>query len=303
LPDFLFFVKQRLLTHAQDYSQGGFDSQHIGGSQATGQQQQQQPEARKSNVRPVTIRQLLAAEPGPDDIVLLDHKPLRHVRFVGVVRGVTNTETGTRFRIEDGTGMVDARLYSSGAGTTATDLASQSDFDGGAADNHLQQHMKEEARRNDALVDHYVSVFARVSITNERHNIAINDIRAIEDFNEVAYHMLNAIHHHVASVGGFVGQHRAGASAGAGSNAGSLFVGGNGAAIAVSSGGAAGNLSERVLEYLRRYESVDCGMHIQSIVQGLGSDYSTTKEVLESLNEEGYIYNPDDDHYAITPQN
>ncbi|KAF5102098.1 hypothetical protein D0Z00_000558 [Geotrichum galactomycetum] len=283
-----------------NYSQGGFDSHHIGGSQAGGQHQQ--PEARKSNVRPVTIRQLLSAEPGADEIVLLDHKPLRHVRFVGVVRGVTNTETGTRFRIEDGTGMVDARLYSSGAGTTANDLASQSDFDGGAGDNHLQQHMQEEARRNEALVDNYVSVFARVSITNDRHNIAINDIRAVEDFNEVAYHMLNAIHHHVASVGGFVGQQGAGASAAAASNAGSLFVGGSGAAIA-SGGGAAGNLSERVLEYLRRYESVDCGMHIQSIVQGLGSDYSTTKEVLESLNEEGYIYNPDDDHYAITPQN
>lgn len=272
----------------------------MGGSQAAGQQQQQ-PEARKSNVRPVTIRQLLAAEPGADDIVLLDHKPLRHVRFVGVVRGVTSTQTGTQFRIEDGTGMLDARLYSSGVGTTATDLASQGDAQD--SDNHVGQQINEEARRNDALVDHYVSVFARVSITNDRHNIAINDIRPIEDFNEVAYHMLNTIHHHVASIGGFVGQQGSGASAAAGSNTGSLFVGGSGAPIAASSGGASGNLSERVLEYLRRYESVDCGMHIQSIVQGLGSDYSTTKEVLESLNEEGYIYNPDDDHYAITPQN
>lgn len=251
----------------------------------------------------MTIRQLLSSEPAADDLVLLDHKPLRHVRFVGVVRGVTDSDTGSRFRIEDGTGMVDARLYSSGAGTSAENFVT--DHDG---EENSDQPIDKEEKGNASLIDRYVSVFARVSISNDRHNIAINDIRLIEDPNEVAYHMLNAIHHHVANVGGFVGQQGgnsaitayAGANTGSGS-ANSLFVGGTGAIAANARG--AGNLGDRILDYLRRFESLDSGVHIQSLVQGLGSDYSTIKEALEALNEDGFIYNPDDDHYAITPQN
>lgn len=227
------------------------------------------------------------------------------MRFVGVVRGVTDSDTGSRFRIEDGTGMVDARLYSSGVGAAAENLMT----DGDDGEGNLDQKIDEGGKNNASLIDRYVSVFARVSISNDRHNIAINDIRLIEDPNEVAYHMLNAIHHHLASVGGFVGQQGgnsavaayAGANTGGSGNANSLFVGGTGA-IAANAGGA-GNLGDRILDYLRRFESLDSGVHIQSLVQGLGTDYSTIKEALEVLNEEGFIYNPDDDHYAITPQN
>lgn len=256
-----------------DYSQAGFfdNNQSQGGTP-------QQQETRETSLRPLTVRQILNAEISPSgDFLLVDHKPIRQVRFIGVIRGIsTSGATGKRYRIEDGTGTVEARTFNT-PGDDEVDM--------------------QAAPEEDFAADTYVSVLARVTASNDRRTVTIHEMRRITDFNEVAYHLLNTIHSHVRNTGGLTG------ATADNNEESSLFVGNNNHSAGYGMGASGGNsVQSEILKYLSKFEHMDSGIHVQQIASDLGKDVNVVKQNLESLNSVGNVYVPEDDHYAITPQ-
>lgn len=258
-----------------------------------------------SAIRPVTIKQMLdsqLADPN-DEVLLCDYKPLKHVRFVGVIRGINARSTGTRFRLEDGTGMVEAQMFASGPGGGGGGGMPGGE-DGAGGEDDMQDELGDpRVRQLEPRLEEnmYVSVFARLSWKYQRHSLSIVDIQPVTDFNEVAYHLLNAVHAHVANTGGLAGSHSGAAAAAAPSSSASLFVGGDVGGRAGGSGGA--GLEGRIMEYLgRSTANDDVGVHIQQIASDLGIDVNRAEAALDTLQGEGRVYVPDEGHFMITPE-
>ena len=111
--------------------------------------------------------------------------PTTQVTIVGQVRTVTPGTINLTYRIDDGTGVIDVKKWiDAEKGETTPRLAP----------------------------DTYVRVFGRLQSFNSKRHVSAHYIRAIEDFNEVNYHMLEATYVHLtltkgaAAVGGGGGQ-------------------------------------------------------------------------------------------------
>lgn len=222
------------------------------------------------------------------DVLMLDHRPLRHVRFVGVIRLIHDTSaSGTRYRIEDGTGMVEARIFNKPSDDAGDD---EHGDEGGAAGGGAGAGAK-VPNAVEFVPDMYVSVFARVTYLQGRHTVTIVDMQPVRDYNQVAYHLLNAIHSHVKNTGGLARATGSGATGGDQD----LFMSTGGA------GAGHNKAQDAIMAYLRKFVALDSGVHCQQIANDTGIEFGTTKAALDHLSGEGYLYMPEEDHYAITP--
>eukprot|EP01102_Stenamoeba_stenopodia_P010850 TRINITY_DN3306_c0_g1_i1.p1 TRINITY_DN3306_c0_g1~~TRINITY_DN3306_c0_g1_i1.p1 ORF type:complete len:256 (-),score=40.40 TRINITY_DN3306_c0_g1_i1:50-817(-) len=116
---------------------------------------------------PVTIRQLHGAIQGPmdDNGFRIDGKEIYLVTFVARIRSVTVQNTQISFLFDDGTGQIEALTWLDQTGDKAS-------------------RWREET---------YVRVAGHMRSTN----FLATKIRPIEDFNEITYHFLEAIHVHL----------------------------------------------------------------------------------------------------------
>lgn len=293
----LLTTTTRVCLPIEYYSQTGFlpDANPSGGGGSSSQSGAAR-ETRDSSIRPVTIRQMLNSTlPEPNsDVLMLDHKPLRHVRFVGVIRLIHDTSaSGTRYRIEDGTGMVEARTFNKPS----------DDGDGGGGggggdgnDDDDGEHRAKAPNAVEFVPDMYVSVFARVTYLQNRHTVTIIDMQPVRDYNQVAYHLLNAIHSHVKNTGGLA---RATGSGTGSTGDQDLFMSTTGGGV--GAGGHNNKAQDAIMAYLRKFVALDSGVHCQQIANDTGIEFGTAKAALDHLSGEGYLYMPEEDHYAITP--
>ncbi|KAH8089703.1 hypothetical protein HD553DRAFT_327748 [Filobasidium floriforme] len=124
----------------------------------------------QSTLRPVTIKQIIGADqPHPDADFQIDGVDVGSVRVVGVVRNISRTATNVSYTIEDGTGEMSARVW--------LDTA---DDDNGKTGGIEQ--------------DTYVSVLGVLKSFGGKRHISAQNIRRVEDFNEVHYHLLEALY-------------------------------------------------------------------------------------------------------------
>ncbi len=127
----------------------------------------------EESLRPVTIKQLLDVEeayPGADFVV--DTMTLTQVTLVGQVRGVNAQSTHITYKVDDGTNVIDVKKW--------VDPDKPGDGD---------------ARYS---LDQYVRVWGRLKSFNGRRHVGAHYMRAIDDFNEVTYHLLEATYVHLA---------------------------------------------------------------------------------------------------------
>ncbi|KAF9977095.1 replication factor A protein 2 [Actinomortierella ambigua] len=137
------------------------------------------PKKTQHSLRPVTIKQLLkVSETHADGDFKLDGQDLSQIKLVAAVRNVSKQTTLTTFKLEDGTGTIDAKLFSS---------ADEADIE------PLAQ-----------IVDGvYVRVIGQLKSYRER-NYFINlfnsqSIQVVRDPNEITTHNLEVIYAHVAT--------------------------------------------------------------------------------------------------------
>ncbi|KAL2131534.1 hypothetical protein VTI74DRAFT_4911 [Chaetomium olivicolor] len=254
-------------------AQGGDD----GGGFMSGSQQASQSE-RKSyaddTLRPVTIKQLVdCKEAYPNADLAVDGIPTTQVTIVGQVREVKPQTVHVTYKIDDGTGVIEVKKWVDPEKPDSTPSFAP---------------------------DTYVRVFGRFGSFNGRKNISAHHIRAIEDFNEVNYHMLEATYVHLCLVkgpgGAGQGQQQPQDSGGDG-----MFVdGGYGAGGGGEMGGGnqarLGNCSRNAKTMFNCLaNSPGDGVHLNQVAAGTGMSVRDIMAAAEELLNSGMIYTTDDD--------
>ncbi|WVW84856.1 hypothetical protein I302_106891 [Kwoniella bestiolae CBS 10118] len=121
-------------------------------------------------IRPVTIKQILAAEQVHADAdFVIDGVDVAQVLLIGSVHNSSSSATNVSYEIGDGTGYIDVRLW----------LDSADDETGKAKG--IEQ-------------DHYVGIMGSIKMFGGKRHISATHIRPITDFNEIHHHLLKALY-------------------------------------------------------------------------------------------------------------
>ncbi|ORX56267.1 nucleic acid-binding protein [Hesseltinella vesiculosa] len=134
----------------------------------------------EQTIRPVTMKQVAKLEIPSDNSFTLDNAPVTFISLVGVVREINQQATNISYRIEDGTGSLEVRLWLSSPGNGGEDAPG----------------------RPDILENMYVRVIGRLNHFNKKLSVLAQYIRPITDSNEITYHFLEAILDHVKHIHG-----------------------------------------------------------------------------------------------------
>ncbi|KAI1813206.1 replication protein A, subunit RPA32 [Poronia punctata] len=221
------------------------------------------------SLRPVTIKQIIDAEPAyaGDASFRIDGLDVKQVTIVGMVRAINPQTTNITYKIDDGTGVIEVKQWL--------------DADKGESDPAFKE-------------EDYVRVWGRLkSFSNKRH-IGAHVIKPVRDFNEVNYHLLEATYVHLYFTrGGVPGGAAAGgmgAGGGGGDGGDSMFVdGGNGSYNSYTA------KAKRMYDYLRKSGASTEGVNIHVIARESGMTVQEVMGAAEELLGYGTIYSTIDD--------
>lgn len=125
---------------------------------------------------PVTIRMILNSLPSPttqDSLTLRDGRDLHQVKFIGAVRTVEEQSTNVTFQIEDGTGLVDVKLWMD----PAQDCPAAT-----------------KARMEASVENCYVKVVGQVKEYDGAKNVIAQSVRRLGSGNELTHHLLEVVY-------------------------------------------------------------------------------------------------------------
>ncbi|XXG98501.1 isopentenyl-diphosphate delta-isomerase idi1 [Hypoxylon texense] len=250
---------------------GGF----FGGSQSGSQAAKP---VNDESLRPVTVKQIIDAEQafGSDGPFRIDGVDVTQVTFVGMVRQINPQTTNITYRLDDGTGIMEVKLW----------------LDPDKQDGDARAAFAEEQ---------YVRVWGRLKSFGNKRHVGAHVIKPVADFNEVNYHLLEAAYVHLfftkgGLVGGGEGGNNAAGGAAAGGNDDGLFVGDGDAAFLRSASPAA----RRVYQYLNQSEESNEGVNTHVIARDTGLSFQDVTTACEELLGHGKIYTTlDDETFAI----
>ncbi|KAI1826506.1 replication protein A, subunit RPA32 [Xylaria intraflava] len=229
------------------------------------------------SLRPVTIKQIIDAEPAyaGDASFRIDGLDVKQVTVVGMVRAISPQTTNITYKIDDGTGVIEVKQW--------LDADKQESAEASAA------AFKEED---------YVRVWGRLkSFSNKRH-IGAHVIKPLRDFNEVNYHLLEATYVHLFFTRGALPS--AGAAANNSNNNDSMFVGDEKDSRYKSFSAKA----RRIYDYISRNGNPTDGIHMQLIARETAMSIQDVMAGAEELLSHGTIYTTmDDETFAILEHN
>ncbi|KAI8475211.1 MAG: hypothetical protein J3K34DRAFT_517464 [Monoraphidium minutum] len=175
---------------------GGFDHQFGGGGFMPTQQQDQggggggggagsggRARNKEQTLRAAVVKQLVeaAAQAGPDQDLVVDGVDLSNVTLVGRVLTVAERGGNLDLQITDGTGTVSVTYF------------------GDTGDGDAQALAQKRAAWQPGT---YVRVYGNVRSFNNVRSVQAFAIRAIHDFNELTYHLLQTVFQHLHIVKG-----------------------------------------------------------------------------------------------------
>lgn len=238
------------------------------------------------SLRPVTIKQIIDAEPAyaGDASFRIDGLDVKQVTIVGMVRSISPQTTNITYKIDDGTGVIEVKQW-----LDADKQQSEASSSGSTP----------TFREED-----YVRVWGRLkSFSNKRH-VGAHVIKPVRDFNEVNYHLLEATYVHLFFTRGPL-QQGGGGGGGAGgvyemegvTHSDGLFVGGGHDPHKFKNYSAK---ARKMYEYLEQSGAPTEGIHISIIARGAGLTIQEAMAGSEELLGHGSVYTTvDDDHLAI----
>ena len=224
------------------------------------------------SLRPLTIKQLIDCEeayPGAD--LAIDGQTLTMITIVGQVRAVNPQATNITYRLDDGTGTIDVKKW----------------VDAEKADDTEPKFAP----------DTYVRVWGRLKTFNGKKHVGAHMVRAIEDFNEVNYHLLEATYVHLFLTKGAP----AGKTAGGDAGGDSMFVDGGYNAGGDSGGATNSRISscsrtaQQVFNFINNSPGGNEGIHLNQISSGTGLSVREVLGAADELLGHGIIYTTIDD--------
>lgn len=242
------------------------------------------------SLRPVTIKQLADwNEPFPGADVQIDGVPLTQLTLVGQIRKINPQATNITYTLDDGTATIDVKKWVDAERADDSDAEFQ--------------------------VDQQVRIWGRLKSFNGKKHVGAHFIRAVDDYNEVQYHLVEAAYVHLYITKGppVPGQQAAATTQGQkGQDGESMFVDDAGyGAAGGNRGGAGGETPQQKLaqchpnsvkfyNYLANTAGSNEGLHVDMIKTGTGMSLRDTLAAGEELNSCGLVYTTvDDETFAI----
>ena len=232
----------------------------------------------KDTLRPVTIKQLLDAHhPNPDaDYFMIDDNETTQVTFVGQVRNISTQTTNVTYKIDDGTGIIEVKVW--------IDAQAYND-----PDDPSNQKAK-------PVEQGYARVWGRLKSHYNKRHVGAQVIRPITDFNEISYHLLEttAVHLHFIrgppqSLDGKGGAN--GAMKGDGEQNG--YQGSTDGAPVVPPG--VSSAARRVFSCLKQVPQTNEGLHANDIAMRVSMELTEVMKAGDELMSHGLIYTTVDD--------
>jgi len=243
------------------------------------------------SLRPVTIKQLLDIEEAyPGAEFALDGAPIKQVTLVGQVRSVNPQQTNVTYRLDDGTGVIEVKKW-----IDADKQAAAAEMDGDDASGAF-------------ALDQHVRIWGRLKSFNNKRHVGAHFIRAVDDYNEVSYHLLEAAYVHLFLTRGPPNQ-GGGAGGGGGDGGGDgMFVDQHGAGAGNTNGGnsmapkvaACTPNAQRMFTYINNTPGGGEGLNLQVIVNGTGMSVREVLAAGDELLSQGVVYTTvDDETWAL----
>jgi replication factor A2 len=242
---------------------GGFDTSTQSQTSPSGQKQIE------DSIRPITIKQLLDAQPTPsNDELIIDGKEVHTVTFIGKVRNVAVQPTRIVYKLDDGTGTFEVKEWVRG----------------------------EPGDNRPAITENqYARVMGRPRLFQTSKQLWDTVLRPITDFNEVSYHLLEATYVHLYYTKGPINEDGlSGTTAGQSLGQTSFNTG-------VQDAGPGGDmrglspLARKVINVLMNSEQNNEGLHVQEIAARLGVDAAELIPAGAELQDTSKIYTTVDD--------
>ncbi|OBT57552.1 hypothetical protein VF21_03424 [Pseudogymnoascus sp. 05NY08] len=231
----------------------------------------------KDTLRPVTIKQIIdAQQPHPDAEFKVDGHEMTQITFVGQVRAISVQATNQTFKLDDGTGLIEVKVW----------------LDVDAGPSPTISSIKENT---------YVRVLGRLKAFNNKKHVAAHVVRPVTDFNEINAHLLEATYVHLYFSRGPPESLQAGGGADGGAGGG-LFVdqgdGASRAAPAAPGGRQLPQLSavaKKVFNLLSTAPQNNEGLNVQYISANLGLPMNEVFKAGDELLGLNIIYPTMDD--------
>ncbi|RDW70471.1 putative replication factor-a protein [Aspergillus mulundensis] len=241
-------------------------------------------EGNNTTLRPVTIKQILdATQPYPEANYTIDGQDVSSIVFIGQVRNISTQATNVTYKLDDGTGEIEAKQW-----VTPSDEMDTTDDLG-----------KEGKDRNGVEINGYAKVFGKLkSLFGDRKVINTHCVRPLTDLNELHFHFLEAAAVHLF--------HTRGAPGGVGGPGGKVGGGGDAAMGGLDGAGGAGGgggmfppsmsaTARRVHNLLKTEPQQNEGLHAQFIAAKLGLPAPDVVRAGEELINAGMIFSTVDD--------
>jgi replication factor A2 len=158
--------------------------------------------------------------------------------------------------------------------------------------------------------DTYVRVYGRITVFNGKKHVGAHFIRAIDDFNEVNYHLLEATYVHLSLTKGAAGQQGGNTAGNTGEDG--MFVdnyGGDGGNTGVGGGGGGGSnarvaacsLRARTMyTFLQNTPGASEGINCNAIASGTNLSMRDVMAAADELLGQGLVYTTlDDETWAV----
>lgn len=226
----------------------------------------------------LSIRMLQNAEYIDTGKIKVDGKDVSKITIVGNIVNVDITQMNVTYMVDDGSGIMYVRQYI------------------------------EEGKSATYSTQTYVRAYGQLkSVKGEKSNIFLGADRIIPitDFNEIAYHGIEVIHHHCIRMHGPLGGVPEGGGdpikvdGGYGGNANSApqAHGGGGS----GGGGGGDTLNIRIIQIFNQ-TSAEEGLSVHTVQAQLpGVTMAEIRKSIEFLTDEGQLYSTiDEDHYRST---
>ena len=225
----------------------------------------------KDTLRPVTIKQLIDAEhPHADaEHFIIDGSETTQVTFVGQIRNISHQATNVTYRIDDGTGTFEVKVWVD---------SEQSNHDD---PNSMHSKLSENA---------YARVWGKLKTFGKKHVVA-HIVRPVTDYNEINYHLLEATYVHLFFTRGPVEQLQSGGTNGVKSEHGGQEAGGGGKLPATATKGA-----RQVYQCIQNTPQTNEGLHMQDIAMRAEMEVADVLKAGDELQSLGLIYTTVDDH-------
>ncbi|KAJ9604264.1 Replication factor A protein 2 [Cladophialophora chaetospira] len=252
-----------------------------GGGFVAGEPQSSQAAGRggygKDTVRPMTIKQILdAQQPHPDAEFKSDGEAFAQVTFVGQIRSISTQPTNITYKIDDGTGIIEAKQWIDV--NNSDDPSSKMDVDS----------------KSKLVEDGYCRVWGRLKAFNNKRHVGAHIIRPVTDLNEVNYHFLEATAVHLFFTRGAPNGAN-GAQPGQTNNNGALSR----EEVASASDSHLSHVSplaRRIFATLKNTPQSNEGLHVQMIASTMGIATNEVYKGAEELVAAGVIFTTVDDN-------